>query len=590
MSHSLYNVPVALRLEGELDSSSLEKALTEIIRRHEALRTRFRIDEGEPFQEIGEGKPIGLRFVDVTLLEEEKREIEARRMIREEAEGRFELSGGPVMRGLLVKVGEDEHILVMVMHHIVSDGWSMGVLVREVGALYGAYRRGEESPLEEMEIQYSDYAVWQREYLSGEVLEEQLGYWRQQLEGAPEVWGITGDRPRPAIQRFVGGERPFEIAEELAEGLGKLSRGEGATVYMGLLAAFQTLLFRYTGERDILVGTPVANRNSAETEGLIGFFVNTLVMRTELRGELSFVELLEGVRQTALGAYAHQDLPFEKLVEELKPQRSLSYTPIFQVMFVLQNAPIKRFDIPSLRIETVEVQRQTAKYDLTLTLTEMDDGLSGSLVYNTDLFDEATIERLVSHFQKLLGGIVEDSKRRLSELPLLTEVERHQLLVEWNQSGTQPGNETFCDLFQAQARRIPNETALAFEELRLSFDELNRRTNQLARHLRVLGVGPEVRVGIYMDRGIEMIVAVLGILKAGGAYVPLDPAHPPGRLSFMLEDSHSHIVVTQKHLAAELATHGVKSVSLDADWHIVANHSSEELPRSTAGANLAYVI
>ena len=428
-----YNMVAAVRLKGEINKIALEQSLNEIVRRHEALRTTFSMIGGEPVQVIAPSPTVSLSIEDLTGCPEEEREEKARQLVREEAHRPFDLSEAPLFRAGLIRLGDEDHILLLTMHHIVSDGWSMGVLQRELSVLYRAFINGQPCPLSDLPIQYGDYAIWQREWLQGEILDRQLRYWKQQLEGIPAVLILPTDHPRPAVQSFRGRTQSIELSKGLTEGLKELSRKEGVTLFMTLLAAFQGLLYRYTGQGDVVVGSPIANRNRSEIEGLIGFFVNTLVLRSNLSGNPSFRELLGRVRKTALGAYEHQDLPFEKLVEELQPERSLSYSPLFQVMFVLQNASGTGLELEGLNVSSVRVGTETAKFDLTLSIHETPPGLSGSLQYNTDLFDDASITRMLEHFQILLKGIVVDPHQRISDLPILTEAEKRQLLVEWNE-------------------------------------------------------------------------------------------------------------------------------------------------------------
>src|SRR5215468_10341189 len=420
-NRSVYNVPSALRLSGELDRGALKQSLNEIVRRHEVLRTKFPMVEGEPLQVISPSLAVSLPMVDLTDRSESEREDEARRLAAEEARRPFDLSQGPLVRMMLQRLAENEHVLLLTMHHIVSDGWSMGVLHHELSVLYEAFSRGQPSSLPELPNQYADFAIWQREYLQGEVLERQLSYWKKQLEGIPAVLNLSTDHPRPAVQSFRGKRQSIELSEELTQGLKALSRKGGVTLFMTLLAAFQTLLYRYTGQEDIVVGSPIANRNQTDLEGLVGFFVNTLTLRTDLSGKPTFRELLFRVRDVCFGAYAHQDLPFEKLVEELQPERDLSRNPLFQVTFILQNAPRPLPNISGISLGRMEVDRRTSKFDLNLSLAERERRLTGFLEYSTDLFDDSTIERLIGHFQTLLEGIVADPDQRISTLPILTK-------------------------------------------------------------------------------------------------------------------------------------------------------------------------
>jgi amino acid adenylation domain-containing protein len=548
----------------------LAQTLQEVVRRHEALRTTFIAAEGRPVQVIGPARPFALPVVDLGAPPGAEREAEALALAGQEARRPFDLAGGPLLRAALLRLGADEHVLLVTLHHIVADGWSLGVLVREVAALYEAFARGRPAPLPELPIQYADFAHWQRQWLRGEVLEAQLAYWKRQLAGPPAALGLPTDRPRPAVQSYRGARHAFGLPGPLSEALRGLSRREGATPFMTLLAALQALLGRYTGQADVSVGSPVANRNRAETEGLIGFFVNTLVLRTDLSGNPTFRELLGRVRAVALGAYAHQDLPFEQLVGALQPERDLSRSPLFQVLFVLQNAPLPALRLGQLTLSPVEVEGGTAKFDLTLSLMDTGQGLEGALEYNTDLFDAATVARMAEHFQTLLAGIAADAGQRLADLPLLAEAERRQLLVEWNATAAPfPADACLHELFERQVERGPEAVALVCQEEQLSYAELNARANRLAHHLRERGVGPEARVGLCLERGVEMVVAVLAVLKAGGAYVPLDPDYPSRRLGFMLHDAGVAVLLTQQRLLPRLPPHEARVVCLDSttqDW------------------------
>ncbi|HET7287675.1 MAG TPA: condensation domain-containing protein, partial [Pyrinomonadaceae bacterium] len=462
----------------KLNITALERALTELVRRHEALRTTFRDLHGEPVQVIGKPNPFTVSVEDLSGLPEATRDEEARRLILEEVLRPFNLSTEPLMRARLLRLSTDEHVLLLSLHHTVSDGWSMGVLVREVATLYEAYAVGAESPLKELNLQYGDYAVWQREWLRGEVLDQQLAYWRKQLAGAPPVLELPADRSRPQVQTFRGAALPFKLSKELTEELRALSRREGVTLYMTLLAGLQTLLARYTGQEDISTGTPIANRRRGELENLIGFFVNTLVLRTDLSGNPTFHELVQRVKETALGAYAHQDVPFEMLVEVLQPERSMSYTPLFQVLFVLQNAPQEKLELSGLTVELLDIGSGTAKFDLVLSLEESENGLEGSCEYSTDLFDEGTIRRLLGHFETLLEGAVNNPDEHVAQLPLLPQAERRQLLNEWNATAERyPSDLCVHELFAQQAEQTPGDVAVIFEATHLDYRELNERAN-----------------------------------------------------------------------------------------------------------------
>ncbi|NLG50016.1 MAG: amino acid adenylation domain-containing protein, partial [Chloroflexi bacterium] len=586
-----YNIPVAVRLTGDLDVAALEKSLNAIIQRHEALRTLFIAEGGKPQQVIQAGVTLSLGVQDLSHLPAAEREAEVERLARAEAGQPFDLARGPLLRARLFKLAAQEHVIVVTMHHIISDGWSLGVLVRELAALYGAIRAGRPSPLPELPIQYADYAAWQRGWLQGDVLEAQLDYWRKQLAGAPPLLELPTDHPRPAMQTYHGATESFAFPAELLERLRALSRAEGTTLFMTLLAAFQTLLYRYSGQEDICVGTPIANRNRADIEGLIGFFVNTLVMRGDLSGQPGFRDLLKRVRETALGAYAHQDVPFEMLVEQLQPQRNMSHTPLFQVAFSLQNTPAVQRELPGLTLKAMSLESGTAKFDLTLVMAETDEGLAGSVEYNTDLFEAETIRRMVGHLQTLLEGIVAAPDCSVARLPLLTADERRQVLAAWNETTRPfPGERCMHELFEEQAARQPEALALTFEGYTWTYGELDRRANQLARYLRRLGVGPEALVGLCALRGPEMVVGVLGVWKAGGAYLPLDPSYPPERLAYMLADARVPVLLTQEALLAALPVGKAQVVGLDRDWPQIARESEASLPNVALPEGLAYVI
>ena len=586
----LYNIPKAVRMQGVLDVEALQRVLDAIVARHEVLRTTFAIVDGSPVQVIGEPRSVELTVVDLRAWPEVEREAEMQRLLTRGAQRPFNLSADLMLRATLLRLDEEEHVLLLAMHHIASDGWSIGVLFRELTVLYRAFASGVPSPLPGLPIQYADYALWQRRGLRGEVLASQLVYWKQQLDGAPVVFELPTDRPRPALQTFQGAKQSWLVSLRLTEALTALSRQEGVTLFMTLLAAFQALLHRYTSQTDIVLGSPIACRTRRETEGLLGFFVNTLVLRTDLGGNPSFRELLRRVREVVVGACAHQDLPFEKLVEELQPERNLSHSSLFQVMFAFQNVPRLPLELPGLTLSPLEVDSGTAKFDLTLDLEQEANGLRGSVEYNTDLFDPSTIARMQGHFQALLEGIVANPAQRLAELPLLTDAERHQLLVEWNDTrADDPQAVCLPQLVEDQVERTPEAVAVVAEEKQLTYGALNARANQLARFLRRLGVGPETLVGIYVDCSVEMVVGLLGILKADGAYLPLEPAYPKKRLAFMLEDAQASVLLTQEHLLAGLPEHQAKVICLDSDWAKIACKATENLDSRITPQNLAYV-
>jgi amino acid adenylation domain-containing protein len=585
---SFYNIPAAVRLRGRLDLTALEQSFREVIRRHEALRTTFAVLAGVPVQRIDTAPEFSLAVLDLSRVDE----AEARRVAAEESQRPFDLSTGPLLRASVLRLSEQEHVLLCTMHHIISDGWSMGVLIKELTTLYEAYATGQQSPLPELEIQYADYAHWQREWLRGEVLEKQLSYWKQQLAGAPAVLELPADYPRPAVQSFRGAHQSLTLSAELSNGLKALSQREGVTLFMTLLAAFETLLSRYSGQQEIVIGTPIAGRNRAETENLIGFFINTLVLRTDLSGNPGFEELLRRVREVTLGAYAHQEVPFEKLVEELQPERDMSRTPLFQVMLVLQNATATEVvKIEGLEVSGVGGESGTAKFDLTLSVSETGDGrLQALWEYNTDLFKSDTIGRMMDHFEVLLGAVVANPEQQLSKLKLLSDEEQEQILVHWNSTAVEyPRGKCLHQLFEEQVERTPGAVAVVYEGDQLTYNELNVKAQRLANHLKILGVGPESLVGLCVERSLEMMVGLLGILKAGGAYVPIDPSYPAQRLSFMLADAQVRVLLTQQRLVPSLPEHEATVVCLDGDWKAEASTHGDAECRVTAD-NLAYMI
>ncbi len=586
-----YNIPAALRLAGALDQRALERSLSEIVRRHEALRTVFAEVDGSPVQVIAPFGGFALPVEDLSGLGEAEREAALSRRAGEEASRPFDLSAGPLFRPALLRLGSEDHVLLLSMHHIVSDEWSMGVLFRELSALYAAYREGRESPLPELPVQYADYAVWQREQLAGEVLDRQLSYWRERLAGAPELLELPTDHPRPAVQTYGGGTVPVELSPELLERLQALGRSEGATLYMTLLGAFQVLLSKYSGSEDVVVGSPIAGRTRGEVEELIGFFVNTLVLRTDLSGDPSFRETLRRVREATLGAYAHQEVPFERLVAELQPERSLSHSPLFQVMFTLQNAGDEGSALPGLSVSGVNAELASAKFDLSLALAATAQGLRGELDYSTDLFERGTVERMLGHLERVLEQVAAHADARLSRLELLGDAERALVLEEWNRT-ERPYPRGVCihELFEAQVRERPGAVALVWGGAELTYQELEARANRLAHHLAGRGVGPEARVGVMLERGPELVVAMLAILKAGGCYVPLDPAYPAERLRLMLDDSGVRVLISRGDVAGVVETGGLDVVHLDRAADALASEPMEAPGSRATSENLAYIV
>jgi amino acid adenylation domain-containing protein/non-ribosomal peptide synthase protein (TIGR01720 family) len=585
-----YLIPMAVRLKGALDVGALEASLRELMRRHEILRTSFVSVEGQPSQVIAPELAVMLPLVSLKDVDEREREALAHRFIFEESQTPFDLSRAPLWRAKLLSLESDDHVLLLLMHHIIADEWSLGVLLREVAALYEALSMGARPVLPELPVQYADFAAWQQQWLQGEDCRKQLSYWKEQLARPLTVLELPTDSPRPPVSSFRGDKEWLSFPPGLTRRLKELSQQRGATLFMTLLAAFSTLLHRYTGQETVVVGTPVANRNRKETEGLIGCFVNTLVLRTDFSGDPSFEELLRRVRHTALGAYANQDLPFEKLVEELQPERDLSRNPLCDVFFVFQNTPMPSLELAGLGLAPMQVDNATAKLDLTLSLSEEPDGLTGYLEYSTDLFRAATIKRMAGHLNTLLEGLTANPQRPVSALPLLTETERRQL-VRWNET-ERPYPRELClhQLFESQVELSPHAPALVLGHRQITYRELNCKANQLARHLRGLGVGPETIVAVFMERSIETVVGLLGILKAGGAYLPLDPTYPKERLAFMLSDANAAVVLTQAGFKEALPTLDAALVCLDADWPRIAQHGEQNPTTSVDSQNLAYVI
>lgn len=584
-----YNIPIIIRFQGRVNVAVLEQSLNEIIKRHEILRTNFIVVDGQPVQIIQPEFNINLLVKDLQQLPQSNRTTESQHLIKKLAQQTFDLSSQPLLRAQLLRLGE-EYQLVLILNHIIVDGWSIGILNRELATIYEALVNGKPSPLPELPIQYLDFTYWQQRWLQGDRLQTLITYWKQQLGGNLPVLNLPTDKPRGSFPTFNGAQAKLVLSPSLSAELKKLCQQEGATLFMVLLAAFKTLLYRYTGQTDILVGSPIASRNRAEIEPLVGFFVNVLVLRTSLEGVPSFRELLQRVKATALGAYTHQDLPFDKLVEELQPERHLSYNPLFQVMFVLQNVPLPTPQLLDIDITFEEGFNDTAKFDLTLFMEDREQGLVATLEYNTDLFHADTMHRMLGHLQTLLEGIIANRDRSIAELPLLTGFERKQILVDWNQTQTDyPQHLCIHQLFEQQVEHTPNAVALVFENQRLTYREINNQANQLAGYLQKLGVKPEVCVGICMERSPEMVIGLLAILKAGGAYVPLDPKYPQERLAFMLEDSQAEILLTRSHLIQHF-TSAINTICLDRDWQFLKQQSRENLLSEVTSNNLAYII
>ncbi|HEY0602499.1 MAG TPA: amino acid adenylation domain-containing protein [Herpetosiphonaceae bacterium] len=595
-----YTICFAIRLEGQLDQAALLRSLNEIVRRHEALRTTFtQATDGQPLQVIAPALVLDVPIEDLTGLLDESREEAIERVIDAEARQPFDLVAGPLIRARLLRLSDQEHVFLLALHHIISDAWSVTIFIQELVSLYATFSgngaaNGNGKQLAELAIQYADYAVWQRQSVRDEMLERHLDYWQRQLapngNRTPTVLELPIDYPRPPIQTFRGAMQRFSLPAELTQALRTLSRQEDATLFMTLLAAFQTLLYRYTGQQEILVGSPIAGRPRPELESLIGFFANTILLRGDLSGNPGFRELLKRVRETTLGAYTHQELPFEQIVEVLQPERDMSRNPLFQVMFVLQNAPMPSVQLPSLRVSTIPTNNGTAKFDLWLSITEDSDSLFGQLEYNTDLFEAATIERLIGHFQVLLQGIVAQPELPITRLPLLTEAEQQQL-TGWNATATDYAlDRPLHTLIEAQVERTPDAVALVFEQASLSYAELNARANQLAHHLIALELQPETLVGICVERSLELVIGLLGILKAGCAYVPIDPSYPRERLQFLIQDAQVPVLLTQAHIVEQLPEHGANVICLDTSWPTIAQQPTSNPASAVTPDNLAYMI
>ncbi len=595
-SHA-YVEPHAMKLDGQVQVEALEKSLNAVVQRHENLRTTFASVQGKPCQVIAPSLQLPLPVFDLTALSEEERQAEAQRLFSEAGRVTFDLGRGPLLHLYLLRLGHEGHILLITLHHIIADRASGNLLINEITTFYEAYAKLSDQQslpsLPELPIQYADYALWQREWLQGEALKPHLDYWRQQLAGAPPLLELPADFPRPAVKRYGGSHVGFALPATLLQSLRALSAREGATLFMTLLGAFQTLLWRYSGQDDMVVGTSITSRTRLELEPLIGLFINTLVLRTDLSGNPTFRQLLKRVRSVCLSAYEHQELPFEKLVEELQPERNLSYSPLYQVAFSLEHAPGTGLQLADSTWEPIAWANNTSKFDLSLILVETHTALPGRFEYNTDLFTSDTIARLARHFQTLLEGIVANPDQHLIDLPLLNQAERAQMLGEWDRPPAPlAANRCLHQVFEDRVTGRPDAVALVLEHQQLTYAELNARANQLAHYLRALGVGPEVRVGLCLDRSIEAIIGLLGILKAGGAYVPLDPYSPRERLAFMLADSQVNVVLTQQQWRARFAEHAQAYTlySLDSDWERIAQHQTTNGSWAVSPDNLAYVL
>jgi amino acid adenylation domain-containing protein len=608
---SFYNESLFFRLSGVLNTAVLEQSLNEIIRRHEILRTNFIVENGQPWQVITEDVTIKLPVVELQELPVAERETQAKKIANSEARRPFDLIKEALFRGLLLRLNQEEHLVLLTMHHTVWDGWSAGVYLQELAEIYQAFSQGKSPSVPELTIQYTDFAVWQRNWLVGEELKTQISYWKEQLSGELPVLELPTDRPRSNAQNPQGATQIWRLPKILSDQLKELSQQEGVTLFMTLLAAFDTLLYRYTGKEDVIVGTPVANRKQKETENLIGCFINTLALRTDLTNNPTFKELLYRVRETTLAAYAHQDVPFSKVVEELQVARNLRHNSVFQVWFGVQDTTLPEFDLSGLSFTPVELDRGAAEFDFSLVLEDTKQGLVGIVEYSSELFDLATISRMQGHFQTLLEGIIANRNQRIADLPILTPDERHQLLIDWNYQktdNTKFGNKTIHQLFEEQVEQFPDTVAVVFEDAqsaasrsrsvsdrrrvdkKLTYQELNQRANQLARYLQRLNIQPDTPVGVCIERSLELTIALLAILKTGAAYLPLDPTYPKQRLAFMLKDSQASVLLTQRKFLSELPFDSAKVICLDSNSGEIAQECQENLDCSITTDNLAYII
>ena len=589
---SAYAITLCIRAFGPLDCETLAESLTELVRRHESLRTCFPAQGGKPIQEIAAPAAIPLPCREIPNDGSQSVAAACQVSVAEALADPFDLARGPLLRARLLKFGPGDHAIVLIMHHIVTDAWSNRVLLNELLELYSAASEGRDPVLPTLTIGYADYAAWQHDWLASEDFRQQLDYWKEKLAGAPDVVDLPRDKPRPAVQSFSGARKQHALSPNLLETLQALGQSEGSTLFMCLLAAFAALLHRYSaGQDDMVIGTPIAGRNRAETEGLVGFFVNSLALRTDLSGDPSFRKLLGRVRRTALDAFQHQDMPFERLVEELAPNRDLARTPLFQIVFALQNAPTAKLEQNHLELNIVSLPLKTTRFDLEVHAWETPQGLSLSFVYCTDLYAPETIDRMVGHYERLLTSAVADPDVAISSLEMLEAGERDRLLgVFAGEMTAYPREATIPGLFSEVAAERPEAVAVSFGDRVLSYGELERRANRLAQHLRGLGVGPEVPVGLCLERGLDLIVAVLAILKAGGAYVPLDPDYPAARLGYMLSDASAPLLVTESALVDRVPDYGGRVVCLDLARDEIAQ-ASETSPEVALGARgLAYII
>ncbi|HKA20532.1 MAG TPA: condensation domain-containing protein, partial [Blastocatellia bacterium] len=601
---SVYNICRAYRLTGQLDVDVLIRSVNEIIRRHEILRTVFPTVDDQPVQFIIPNLTLIIPMLDLREFSVDEQEKETSSLVVDEVGYSFDLVRGPLLRLRLLRLRDEQHVLVFTAHQIICDGWSVNLFFRELESLYRVYSGNENGALPEPTIQFADYAVWQRGLAKGPIIDLQLSYWKERLAGILPAFQLSTDHPRPAIQTFHGARATVEITESMTNAVRELGRNNGATLFVTLMSVFNVLLHRYTAHEEILIGFSISNRYRAAIQDLIGFFVNTLVLRTNFSGDVTFRQLLARVRDDCREAYAHQDLPFENLVEELQPRRDLARNPLFQVMFLFQNGSASDFQLPGVAVEPVRVNSSISKFDLTLSFTEGLRKLTGFFEYSTDLFEHATIRRMSGHFQALLEGIVTDPDQPISSFSLLTETERQLVLGEWNATATEyPKDSCIHELFEAQVARTPEAIAVEFGEKRATYRELNTRANQLAHYLQRLSVGPGKLVGICLERSLEMILGLLGILKAGCAYVPLDPLYPRERLVFTLDDAQCSILLTEQkfiederwkieesHPLFSILYTRLAVICVDRDWDEIAAESDINPVPQVRSTDLAYVI
>ena len=588
-AHVSYNIFLGWRIRGPLNQRAVQQTLDALVARHESLRTIFPVVDGQPMQQVVPADPAKLEVVDLQQVSAGERESQLEKMLQQRIRYQFDLEKEILFRPTLFKLQADEHVLLLLTHHIVGDGTSAGIMTMDVGELYNAFNAGKPSPLAPLPVQYADYSVWQREWLTSEIYSKQLTYWKRQLQGAPALLELPVDHPRQSTANYRGRMQFSLLEPALMKELRALSRREGVTLFMTMLAAYQTLLHRHSGQAQVVVGSPISYRNRVELQRQVGFFINILPLYTDLSGDPSFRDLLKRVREMAIGAFAHQDVPFGRIVQELHPDRNLGASPLVQAILVQEQASWRKLKLDGLETQFLWLQNGTAKFDLVVYFNEDENGIAVTWEYS-DLFDQSTIARMAGHFRELLLAVVADSSQPLSRLPLLTQAENRQLLQDWNQTDEQYPDLCLHQWFEQQAQRTPNEVAVVFGDQRITYAELNARANQLARYLRNRSVTTETLVGLSIERSIDMMVGLLGIQKAGGVYVPLDPAFPRERIGFIIQDAKAPILITQESLLTSLPEHSAEVICLDADWDAIAQESAENLASISKPENLIYVL